>query len=151
MATDQSVTALLGQQVDDRYSIAPVGRRNDVKVNPSQIGDGLAGPRNVQHLVIYRDPRPIAADELAFQRSLGMEVIARHRPGRYFFLTPEFQVGGSGLDGSFPGMPLQAGQAPSPLSPLQRGARTAGIRPQEVLAPAQTVYYTATPQVGYDW
>ena len=151
MASEQSISALLGQQVDDRYSIARVGRRNDHPLAPTQIGDGLAGPRNVQHLVIFRDARPIATDELAFQRSLGMEVIARHRAGRYFFLNPNMQVGGAGLDAELPGLPLQGGQSPSPLSPLQRGQSTSGIRPTEVLAPAQTVYYTATPQVGYDW
>jgi hypothetical protein len=151
MASEQSISALLGTQIDAQYSIPRVGRRNDVIVDPTQIGDGLAGPLNVQHLVIYRDPRPIAADELAFQKSLGMEVIARHRAGRYFFLTPEFQVGGAGLDAELPGMPLQGGQGPTPWQPGQLAGQHYGIRPTEVLPPAQTVMYTATPQVGYDW
>lgn len=151
MASDQTINMLLGQSVADDYTIDPVGRRNDHVLAPTQIGDGLAGPRNVQHLMIYRDAIPIAADELAFQRSLGMEVIARHRAGRYFLLNPGMQVGGAGLDSALPGLPLQAGQKPSKFGPGQLSGQHHGIRPAEVLPPAQTVYYTATQQVGYDW
>lgn len=143
MASDQTVSALLGQQVDDLYNTPPSNARN-IAV-PTQIGDGLAGPRNVQHLQIYRDPLPIAADELAFQRSLGMEVTARHRAGRYFFLLDEMQVGGAGLSSELPGLPLQPG-LPGPRGPYPTWRN--GVPAPEVLPPARTVYYTATPAVG---
>lgn len=151
MASDQAITQLVTGGLEN----TPNFRGRQVAV-PTQIGDGLAGPRNIQHLQIQRDAIPIAADELAFQRSLGMEVIARHRAGRYFFINPDFQVGGPGLDGSLPGLPLQGGlPGPSPMSPLQRGAGRTGTRGAQVIPPARTVYYTATPQVGYnvgpDW
>ena len=146
-ATDAQIQALGGQLVDDRYNV-PASNQIKVQV-PTQIGDGLAGPRSVQRLNIYRDALPIAADELAFQKSLGMEVIARRAAGRYFFLNPDFTVGGPGLDAALPGLPLQAGQMPSPLGPLQLGVDRRGLPPPEVLPPAQTVYYTASPYVGY--
>jgi len=147
MATDQLIATLVGEQAA-AWQIPPSVAR-DIAV-PSQIGDGLAGPRNVQHLMIARDAIPIAADELAYQRSLGMEVTARHRAGRYFFLRPEMQVGGPGLSPELPGLPLQPG-LPGPRRPQIPATQYHGIPPTQVLPPAQTVYYTATPQVGYNW
>ena len=150
MASDAIVEALGGQAVDDLYNVPPSNAKR--VLHPTQIGDGLAGPRNVQHLQIFRDALPIAADQLAFQAALGMEVTARHRAGRYFLLNPDMTAGGAGLDASLPGLPLHAGlPGPTPFSPGQLSAWHHGIRPAEVLAPAQTVYYTATPDVGYDW
>lgn len=150
MASAESVVALLGQVQN-----TPPSRARNVAI-PTVIGDGLAGPRNVQHLQIFRDALPIAADELAFQRSLGMEVIARHRAGRYFIENPTFTAGGAGLDPGLPGMPLVAGlPGATPFSKVNRGYGQAGVRGAQVLPPARTVYYTATPQVGYyggsDW
>jgi hypothetical protein len=144
-------SALIGTYAEEELDI-PVSNLINVQP-PTQIGDGLAGPRNRQQLMIYRDTRPIAADELAYQASLGMEVIARHRAGRYFFLSPEFTPGGSGLANRLPGLPLEGGlpgprQINTPGMQARAHNRNRGPR---VLRPAQTVYFTATPYVGYDW
>lgn len=149
-------TPSLGQQLtaqgaafDAAYNIRA---SNQIRVAvPTIIGDGNAGPPNRQGIQIQRDALPIAADELAFQRSLGMEVRARHAAGRYFHQNGDFTAAGAGLADRLPGLPLQAGQKPSVLGPTQLAGNFTGIRPVSVLPPAQTVLYTATPQVGYDW
>ena len=150
MASNATIEALIGGEVEQLYDIPP---DNAPRVLPvTQLGDGLAGPRNVQHLVIYRDARPIAADELAFQASLGMQVIARHRAGRRWLMNPDMVVGGPGLSAELPGLPLQSGlPGPGPWSPGQLAHAHGGIKPAEVVPPAQTVYFTASPQAGYDW
>lgn len=151
MASDQTIQQLVAQSqaFDDAYNI---GASDRIRVAvPTIIGDGNAGPPNRQGIQIQRDAIPIAADELAFQRSLGMEVRARHAAGRYFHQNGDFTAAGAGLADRLPGLPLQAGQKPSVLGPTQLAGNFRGIRPVSVLPPAQTVYYTATPQVGYDW
>lgn len=144
-------SALIGAYAEEQLDI-PVSNLINVQP-PTVIGDGLAGPRNRQQLMIYRDTRPIAADELAFQASLGMQVIARHSAGRYFFLSPEYTPAGSGLRSRLPGLPLQPG-LPGPrqlATPGMQPATHGRVRGPRVLPPARTVVFTATPYVGYDW
>lgn len=151
MASDQSILALIGTDSDPNV-VAP-SRAIDAQ-HPTIIGPGLSGPRNAQQLTVQRDTRPLAFDELAFQRSLGMEVFARNPAGRYMVFYENTAAGG-GLSSRLPGLPLQQGQRPSPVGPAQLAGNFGGIQAPVVLPAARTVYYTASPGVGYgvygDW
>lgn len=115
-----------------------------------QLGDGLAGPPNQQQLVIYRESRPIATDELGMQGpfSFPQAAIARHRAGRTVPLNYEF--GPAGLDpGNVERAPTMDGLVPTPLSPDQLPDWHAGVMAPEILPPTYTVPYTFSPDVGY--
>ena len=114
------------------------------------IGPPVIGPLEDQQFVIYRDVRPIAADELGQQGPWVMlsRAIARRAAGRTFPFNLEF--GPAGLDTTFPGRPpTQDTLHPSPLSPLQEPQAHVGLPPVEVLGPVETIYYTASPNVGW--
>lgn len=112
-----------------------------------QLGDGLAGPPNDQALQIFRDNRVIATDELGMQGPFTGQKLARHRAGRMFPLNYGW---GDNLDPSLPGLEvLQDVLVPSKLSPGQQAAAHDGVPPVEVLGSARSVYFTATPQVGW--
>jgi hypothetical protein len=116
------------------------------------MGDGLAGPLNIQQLQIQRDDRPIAVDELGrqgpFQLAQGM--IARIRAGHEFPLNYEY--GPAALDnGMVERVPEQDAQTFAPYGPDQSAAwGYDGTYPPEVLPSARTVFYTASPNVGWD-
>jgi len=118
---------------------------------PTQLGDGLAGPVNEQNLEIYRDNRVIAADELGMQGPWNLEIgkFARHRAGRNFPLNYDWiddsQVALPGL------VPEQDARIPSPLQdPGEYPIDHAGFTPVEVITNPTTVFYTASPDVGWE-
>lgn len=116
---------------------------------PTQIGDGLAGPPNQQDLVIFRDDRPIATDELGMQGPWNLDIgkVARHRAGRQFPLNEGWNAG---LDDTNPGLvPQQDALLPSVFDPSQSPEWYVGDPPAELGPTARTVYFTATPQVGW--
>ena len=138
----QSVYDLLGEDVVEDYGFIP--ERPVLVFSETQIGDGLAGPDNDQPLQIFRDNRPLAVDELGMGR---ISKLARHRAGRSVPLNLDW---GAGLDMTLPGrVPRQDVRRASPLYPGQDPAAHEGIHPPEVIAAPDTVYYTATPQVGW--
>lgn len=119
-------------------------------IPPVQLGDGLAGPANDQQFAIYRDTRPIQADELQDLTSptphLG--IVARHRAGRSFPLN--YTWGPAGFDFTLPGMvPLQNHRRMSPLSPGGLPRAHDGFKAPEVLKPRRTIFYTSTKHVGW--
>lgn len=145
MASMSAVMALMGTQARET---SPTSNPR-TQVPPTIIGGG-SGPQNVQGYTVYRDMRPIPADELAYQASLGMQVIARHRAGRYWIQNPNFTAGGPGLTSRLPGRPNGGGlPGAGPFSPGQLARAHRGIQPVTVLPSATTVYYTASRQVGY--
>lgn len=118
---------------------------------PTVIGDPAAGPENEQQLVIYRDTRPIAADELGVQGPflLRQGAIARRKEGRRFPLNLDW---GGGLAHHPPDVdqPLQDTRRLSPFSPGQLPDAHQGVASPELTPTARTVWWTATPQVGWD-
>lgn len=122
--------------------------RSLVYVPPVQLGDGLAGPENDQALQIFRDNRVIATDELGRQGPFADgPKLARHRAGRNFPLNLEW---GAFFDTSLPGLaPEQDALVPSPLYWGQDPDAHDGVPPVEVLPGAKTVFYTASPNVGW--
>jgi hypothetical protein len=160
---DQGIGQLLGENfasdplglgsdlVDpDDLTAGYIPERSILYVPQTIIGDGLAGPVNDQMLMIGRDTRPLAVDELGKQGPFQLEIgkWARHRAGRMFPLNYDW---GAGLDPSLPeaGMPLEEGAVPSVLSPEQSPDGWLGVPPVEIIADAHTVYYTASPNVGW--
>lgn len=160
--TEVSIEQLLGENLqadqlglgadlmgDDLIS-GYIPERSIVHVPLTQIGDGLAGPVNEQNLVIYRDERPLAVDELGMQGPFHLEIskYARHRAGRAFPLNYDY---GAGFD---PAMYerefVQDMLNPSPLNPGQLPDAHDGVSPVEVLGSANTVFYTASPNVGWE-
>lgn len=119
-------------------------------IPPMQLGDGLAGPPNDQQFQIYRDNRPIPADSVGMLVGGGpshLGIVARHRAGRQFPLNYEWNAG---LDQGFPGMlPQQDALYPSPLYWGQAPGAHDGVPPTELLPPTRTVFYTASPRVGW--
>lgn len=112
----------------------------------AQIGDGLAGPPNEQHLQIFRDNRVIATDELGMQGPFTWEKLARHRAGRTFPLNYEWDTA---LARPLTGMvPEQDARYPSPIDPSEYELKD-GFTPTEVLPNPSTVFYTASPDVGW--
>jgi hypothetical protein len=112
-----------------------------------QLGPALVGPPNDQPLEIYRDDRPIATDELGMQGPFIWRKLARRSAGRTFPLNYEW---GATLDPQLPGMlPEQQTRGPSPLSPGQDPLLHDGVQPVEVLPTTRTVWYTASPDVGW--
>jgi len=154
----QSVMDLIGEDlVGDTLGEDRVGpdlyagyipERAIVHVPPMQLGDGLAGPINDQPLQIFRDDRPLAVDELGMQGPFTGPKLARHRAGRQFPLNYEW---GDWFDPTLPGrVPTQDTRRPSPLSPGEAASAHDGVPATELIGPARTVYFTATPQVGWD-
>lgn len=124
--------------------------RSLVHVPQAQIGDGLAGPINDQPLQIFRDNRVIATDELGMQGPFHLEQgkIARHRAGRTFPLNYDWDTA---LNRPLTGRPPeQDTRYPSPLSPGQLPGAHDGFMPVEVLPNPNTVFYTASPSVGWE-
>ena len=122
-------------------------------VPQAQIGDGLAGPPNDQSLEIFRDTRPIATDELE-GLPFHISKVARHRAGRTFPLNFGY---GAWFDNHFPGQladlnyrNARNSRGPSPLYPGQNPASHQGVAAAEVIPGVNTVYYTATPEVGWE-
>lgn len=160
MTDDQSIGYLLGEDLDtDPLGADLAGaslisgyipERSLVIVPPVQIGDGLAGPVNDQQLVIARDNRPLAVDELGKQGPFQLEIgkYARHRAGRQFPLNYQF---GAGLDPSLPNgdVPLQDQLGPSVFGPQQDPENFEGFQPAEILPATRTVFNTASPNVGW--
>lgn len=157
--SSQSVADLLGESLaHDPYGEDLAGEdlhagyipeRSVVHIPQLQLGDGLAGPPNDQPLQIFRDNRVIATDELGMQGPfhLSTSAVARHRAGRMFPLNYEWD---DALDQTLPGrVPAQDVLRPSVLSPGEQPAWHDGVPPVEVLPAAHTVYFTATPQVGW--
>ena len=136
----QSVLDLIG---DEGYDFVP--NRSVVVMPPVQLGDGLAGPENDQALQIFRDDRPLAVDELGMGH-LGK--LARHRAGRYLPLNYEY---GAWFDNSLPGRPpVEDHRTPSPLYWGQSPEAHDGVPATEVIRNPRTVFFTATPQVGWE-
>lgn len=139
----------LGEDMTGSLTAGYLPDRSIVHIPQMQLGDGLAGPPNDQQLQIFRDNRPIATDELGLQGPffLPQMAIARHRAGRTFPLNYEW-------DGGFD--PSMLERAPemdarhlSPLSPGQLPDFHDGVPPVEVLPSPRSVYYTASPNVGW--
>lgn len=138
-----SVYDLLGEDVVVEYGYVP--ERSVAFVPLVQIGDGLAGPPNDQPLQIFRDTRPLAVDELGMGH-LGK--VARHRAGRAFPLNDSFD---SGLDHTLPGRaPEQDMLRSRSFGPAQDPGLHAGVLAPEVVTNPRTVYWTATPDAGWD-
>lgn len=117
---------------------------------PTVIGPPTVGPDNQQQLEIYRDNRVIPADELGMQGPflLRQGAIAKRPEGRRFPLNIEY--GPAGLDTSLPGLvPIEMAAILAPFSPGQLPASQPGVSAPEVIGPVQTIYWTATPQVGW--
>lgn len=143
MRTIDDIHDLLGDDVVDEYGFVP--DRAIVIVSNVQIGDGLAGPENDQPLQIFRESRPLAVDELGMGH-LGK--LARHRAGRSVPLNYTF---GAGLDPVLPGRPPEQDVLhPSVFGPGQDPAWHDGFPGAQVIRNVHTVYYTATPQVGWE-
>ncbi|HET9721122.1 MAG TPA: hypothetical protein VFP55_13660 [Solirubrobacteraceae bacterium] len=154
----QTVMDLLGENVAggglgedmtgaDLYA-GYIPERALLHIPPVQLGDGLAGPENDQPLQIFRDTRPLAVDELGMQGPFQDPKLARHRAGRQFPLNDQWNAG---LDQTLPGrVPTQDSLHPSPLYPGQDPDYYPGVPPTEVLASPRTVFFTATPQVGWE-
>jgi hypothetical protein len=158
--SSQSVADLLGEDLShDELGQDLVGasliagyipERAIAHVPAMQLGDGLAGPPNDQQLYIGRDDRPLAVDELGRQGPflLKMGTLARHRAGRSFPLNYEW---GAGIDQTNPGrVPEQDTRTNSPLNPGELPEAHAGVPAAEVLRSARTVFFTTTPQVGWE-
>jgi hypothetical protein len=142
MARTDSVADLIGEDVVTDYAFVP--DRAVVVITNVQLGDGLAGPPNDQPLQILRDDRPLPVDELGVGH-LGK--VARHRAGRSFPLNYAW---GLGVDQTLPGRPPQMDTLhPSPLYPGQSPDAHDGVPAPEVIRNPHTVFYTATPQVGW--
>ena len=110
------------------------------------IGDGVAGAPNSQPFQIFRDERPIAADELQ-GLPYHQSKLARHP--RDLPLNPGWGPAGIDPMQPLPGLPLQQGQRPGPFGPQQNPALKAGVAAPEVLANPRTVLYTGTGDVGW--
>lgn len=122
--------------------------RSVVHIPQMQLGDGLAGPPNDQQLQIQRDNRPIAVDELGMQGPFMWTKVAHIRAGRMFPLNYEWD---DALDQVYPGrVVMEDVLHPSPLSPGQQAAAHDGVPPVEVMRHAHTVFFTATPAVGWE-
>lgn len=160
MTAAQSVADLIGEPLpagslgvdqDDPGLIAGyIPERNIDYLPPTQIGDGLAGPDNVQLLFIGRDRRPLAVDELGMQGPfvLMWTAIARHRAGRSFPYQDDFS---DGIDlGAAERAPIQDALRPAVFTPGMLPPAHAGEQPVELTPNARTVYYTASPDVGWD-
>lgn len=159
MNRGQSVADLIGEPLpagslgvdqDDPTLIAGYipGRTVDY-LPPTQIGDGLAGPPNQQILYIGRDNRPLAVDELGMQGPfvLPWTAVARHRAGRSFPLNPDWD---HGIDlGAAERASIQDARVLSPFTPGMLPQDHAGVPPVELTPNARTVYYTASPDVGW--
>lgn len=138
----QSVIDLLG---DELGGTPPRLEREVAYIPMMQLGDGLAGPENDQPLEIFRDTRVLAVDELGMGH-LGK--LARHRAGRAFPLNEEW---GAWFDPDMPGRPpTQDTLRPSPLYPGQSPSWHDGVAAPEVIRGPGTVFFTATPQVGWE-
>lgn len=157
----QSVSDLLGENLSDGLGLGEDMTGNlisgyiperTVEFSPlTQIGDGLAGAPNEQHLQIFRDDRPIATDELGVNGPFVIEwrKLAHHSAGRSFPLNYGWTAG---LDQTNPGLlPRNPDSSlyPSPLYWGQDPDSFGGMAPVEVLPAAHTVYYTASPNVGW--
>jgi hypothetical protein len=139
----QSVADLVGEEVVQDYGFIPA--RDVVVIPPLQLGDGLAGPENDQPLQIFRDTRPLSVDELGAGH-LGK--LARHRAGRYM---PYNLTWGAWFDPHLPGRPPeQDALHPSPLYPGQDPAAHEGVPATEVVRNPRTIFYTASPEVGWE-
>lgn len=140
----------LGEDMQGSLTNGYIPDRSLVHMPQMQLGDGLAGPENEQQFQIYRDNRPIAADELGMQGPFSDgPKLARHRAGRTFPLNYEF--GPAALDTELPGLvPRQDVLMPSAFSPGQLPDWHAGVPPVEVLGTPTTIYYTASPNVGWE-
>lgn len=139
----------LGEDMAGSLTAGYIPGRDVRYLPPVQLGDGLAGPPNQQQLKIYRDARPIATDELGMQGPFYLRIgaIARHRAGRSFPLNYQW---GAGLDPTLPGrVPTQESRELSPFGPGMLPDTHAGVAPVELTPTARTVYYTATPMVGW--
>lgn len=134
---------LLGEDVVEEYGYVP--DRAVAFVPQVVLGDPAAGPPNDQPLQIFRDTRPLAVDELGMGH---LTKVARRAEGRTFPLNDDW---GDWFDTSLPGRaPQQDTRTNSPLSPGQDPAAHAGVHPPEVIRNPHTVYYTATPWVGWE-
>lgn len=142
MSTD-SVYGLLGEDVVEDYGYVP--ERSVVFVPQLVIGDPAAGPENDQPLQIFRDTRPLAVDELGMGH-LGK--LARRAEGRTMPLNDDW---GDWFDPSLPGRaPRQDTLHPSVFGPGQNPDSYDGVSPPQLIRNPHTVYYTATPQVGWE-
>lgn len=124
--------------------------RNVEFVPLTMLGPPLVGPPNEQLFEIYRDRRPIPADEIGMQGPFMWRKIASHSAGRVFPLNLEWNAG---IDQSLPGRPAttpQDSRWPTPLGPGQLPHAHAGFAPVEIVDSPWTVYYTASPNVGWD-
>lgn len=141
----------LGEDLQGGLISGYIPDRSIVHVPAVQLGDGLAGPPNDQQLVIARDNRPIATDELGQQGPWNLNMagkLARHRAGRQFPLNYEWNAG---LDQSNPGLvPQEDALLPSVFDPSQSPSWYVGDPPAELTPTARTVYFTATPTVGWE-
>jgi hypothetical protein len=155
----QSIASLLGEDLNadalglgedrDGHSLIAGYRvdRSIIHVPLAQLGDGLAGPPNDQPLQIFRDDRPIATDELGQQGPFMWEKLARHRAGRAFPLNFEWNAG---IDQHLPGRaPVEDHRTMSPWYWGQEPDAHDGMLPPEVLPNPHTVFYTASPNVGW--
>jgi hypothetical protein len=142
MASDQLISALTGTDTAGRYGSSL--ERPALVEPPVVIGNGDSGPRSINRFVVWEDPLPIPANELAYQASLGMPVTGRKAAGRYMPLNNDFA---QDLDSSFP--PDQFGPGrPGPAMPQQPWIER-GVQGAQVIPAARTVYNTASVNVGY--
>lgn len=114
------------------------------------IGPPHVGAPNEQLFEIYRDNRPIPADEIGMQGPFTWKKVASHSAGRVFPLNENF--GPIGIDRTFPGrVPTGPSDSryPSPFNPGMLPATHAGFSPVEIVDNPWTVYYTASPNVGW--
>lgn len=156
----QSVADLLGENLtadpfgeDMAGSLAAgyIPDRSLVYIPMMILGPPLVGPVNDQQLQIYRDNRPIATDELGMQGPFQLDInkYGRHSAGRTFPLNLEWNAG---VDQSmYERVPEQDSALSSPYDPSQLPDwGYAGNPAVEVIPGARTVFYTATPNVGWD-
>lgn len=159
----QTITDLLGENItaadpygedlcDEQNLIAGWITPRSVAYMPQvQIGPGLVGPVNEQQLQIYRDDRPIATDELGMQGPFRLMIgkYGRQPAGRTFPLN--IDGWNAGLDQGMPGLvPVQDVLQLSPFGPDQDPGWYDGNPAPEVLPGARTVFYTASPEVGWE-
>jgi len=161
MIRAQSITDLLGEQLEpgslgenlngEDLTAGYIPERSFDFIPELQIGPPLIGPVNDQLLQIWRDDRPIATDELGMQGPFTWHKLAARSAGRTVPLNDEW--GPANLDPGMPGL-LPTGpndsRFPSPLYWGQDPPAHRGYDAPAVVANPWTVYYTATPQVGWN-
>jgi hypothetical protein len=114
------------------------------------IGDPVAGPPSDQPLQIFRDNRPIATDELGMEGPWILESKKHsHRAaGRTFPLNYDW-IGPFEFERTYGMVPEQDTLHPSVITPDNTPSAHDGVPPVELLENPHTVYFTASPAVGW--